>query len=94
MKKITLIAMTCFIVMSVQADFDPWNFVPVPAGKLVNNSIENDPPKTKEKAIEVLTAILPTQIRDAVAPYWTVKLAKIALINERPHSDTLSLIHI
>ena len=88
MKKLTLIAMTCFIVMSAQADFDPWNFVPVPAASLVNNSIENDPPKTKEKAIEVVTAILPAQIRDAIAPYWTVKLAKIALINERPHSDT------
>ena len=83
-----LIVSTILIVFSftlAQAELDVWDFISVPSGVYIP---KHRNPDTKQKAIENIKARLPSEIREAVAPYWTIKLAKIALLNERPHANT------
>ena len=67
--------------------FNLWDYISVPHAATVTYQLVPNPttPADIEKNLRLL---VPIWIRDEVTPYWTVKLAKIALLNERPHANS------
>ena len=70
--------------VSASSAFNVWDFISHPAP---HEAIVHWDATTKEIAMANMRASMPHWIRTKVSDYWTIKLAKIALLNERPHAN-------